>query len=275
MQGRLKRPPVQRFLRRPVANDMERRDTPAFGPLSARFHEAAAPSAEDPELDWYDARLPREAGPVLELMCGAGRVLVPLLVRGVHVQGVDQSAAMLALCQRRLDESRLVTTLFRQAAGRLNLPFRYAAAYCAGGSFQHLADPLAAIEALRRLRAHLVGPALLLLDLTVPVAADHPPGATPVEVRSLTLSDSSRITARSEANVNAEARRLEVRTRYERREGTRILEREDQVVTRTWHTEDEAVEMLTGAGFTDVVVGAPARVRDGERAFSVTARARR
>mgnify|MGYP003596283783 CR=1 FL=1 len=245
----------------------------AFGVLSALFHAAGAACADTAEIDWFDARLPQAAGPVLELMCGTGRVLVPLVKRGLHVHGVDRSAAMIAACESRLAEEQCSTPLFRQPLGSLNLPFRYAAAYCAGGSFQHLPDPLSAVEALRRVRAHLIPPALLLLDLTVPIAAAHPPGAPLVEVRSVTLADGTRIAARSELVIEPDSRRLEVRTRFERRVGTRVTQREDQLVTRTWYSEEEAIEMVSGAGFIDSRIGEPARTPAGDRGFTLTARA--
>ena len=58
----------------------------------------------------------------------------------------------------------------------LNLPSRYAAAYIAGGAFQLLADPITALDALLRIRAHLIDPGLLLLDLFVPDAGRTPSG---------------------------------------------------------------------------------------------------
>ena len=41
------------------------------------------------------------SGPVLELGCGTGRIAVPLLKDGVHLVGVDRSAAMLDRARRR------------------------------------------------------------------------------------------------------------------------------------------------------------------------------
>lgn len=41
-------------------------------------------------------------GPVLELGCGAGRVLLPLLNDGLHAAGLDLSPAMLALAREKL-----------------------------------------------------------------------------------------------------------------------------------------------------------------------------
>jgi SAM-dependent methyltransferase len=43
-------------------------------------------------------------GPVLELGCGTGRVLVPTARAGIEITGLDLSAEMLELCMRKLDE---------------------------------------------------------------------------------------------------------------------------------------------------------------------------
>ena len=52
------------------------------------------------------------------------------------MHGVDASAAMLAECEAELARAELSVPLFRQDIAELNLPFRYGAAFIAGGSFQ-------------------------------------------------------------------------------------------------------------------------------------------
>lgn len=67
----------------------------------------------------------REAGRVLELGCGTGRILLPLLRAGVDARGVDLSRDMLARAAERLARAR-----HGRARGRLvradirHLPFR-------------------------------------------------------------------------------------------------------------------------------------------------------
>ncbi len=41
-------------------------------------------------------------GPVLELACGSGRLLLPLAEDGYEVTGVDTSASMLSLARQKL-----------------------------------------------------------------------------------------------------------------------------------------------------------------------------
>ena len=82
----------------------------AYGPLCALFYDADKPAAPADEVAWYAQRLPRDAGPVLEPMCGSGRLLVPLVAAGFNVHGVDTSAAMLAHCESRLAGARRRST---------------------------------------------------------------------------------------------------------------------------------------------------------------------
>jgi hypothetical protein len=244
----------------------------AYGALCALFYDADKPRAPDAEVDGYATRLPSDAGPLLEPMCGSGRLLLPLLQRGFNVHGVDASAAMLARCAERLTAAGLDTPFARQDIAALNLPFRYAAAFIAAGSFQLLADPSSAQAALERLRAHLLGPGELLLDLHVPGIALHPPGAPVVEVRTVTLSDRSRITLRSETYVDVACRRLDTFYRYEHRVGPRIVAREDERTALTWYTQDDIVALLRDAGYRDIETEAPPMPADpDEERFAVRA----
>ena len=250
----------------------------AYGRLSTRFNDAEKPRASDAEVDWYAERLPRDAGPVLLVMAGSGRLLVPLLERRLNVHGVDASPAMVESCEARLAAAGLATSLFRQDVVTLNVPFRYAAAVVAAGSFQLLTDPVAAQKALARIRAHLVAPGLLLMDLYMPAEAVQPPGAPVVQVQTVTLPDGTRIARRAEMIVDAEGRRIDIRSRYEQRERATIVAREDEALSVTWYGEDEIIALVRDAGYRDVAVGPPARpvgddAAESERRFSVSARA--
>ena len=101
---------------------------PSDDALRARFDDAARPAAARDEIDWYVERLPRGAGLCLDAMCGSGRLLVPLLARGIAIQGADASGAALALAKARPAGGGRVSTLYGPLLPTLNLPTRYAAA---------------------------------------------------------------------------------------------------------------------------------------------------
>jgi ubiquinone/menaquinone biosynthesis C-methylase UbiE len=245
--------------------------TSAYGPLCTLFYDADKPRAGDDELTFYLDRLPDDSGPALEAMCGSGRLLVPLAASGRNMHGVDVSPSMLASCEARLGDAGLRATLFRQNVADLNLPFRYGAAIIAAGSFQLLTDPSAARAALERIRAHLVPPARLLLDLFVPPEGAQRLGAPLVEVRSAQLPDGTRIALRSETTMFAEARLARTASRYVRRRGSKHLGEENEATAFTWYSPDEIIALVKEAGFSDVEVGPPARAADDVTGYTVVA----
>jgi SAM-dependent methyltransferase len=243
------------------------------GSLCALFYDAERPPVDAAELAWYAERLPRDRGNVLELMCGSGRLLVPLLRAGCAMHGIDSSAAMLDQCRARLTAAHLDATLVRQDLDAINLPFRYSAAFAAAGAFQRLTDPVAARAALARLRAHLVPPGILLLDLFVPSDGAQRLGAALVEVRSTRLPDGTRIARRSETTTYSEERIAQTLSRYVHRRGTARLAEETESTKITWYPPDEIAELVRDAGFATVeVVEAPRAGSDDAETYAVIAR---
>jgi hypothetical protein len=249
-----------------------RRDALSEASLVTLFHAASEPAPCADEIAWYTERLSGGAT-VLDAMTGAGRLLVPLLEAGYRMHGAEASVKRLAECRARLDERGLAAELFRQDVAELNLPFRYTAVLVGSGSFQRLVDRSAALDALLRIRAHLVAPARLLLDLFVPAGAEHPPGAIVVEVQTVTPIEGCRIGLRTETSIDVEERRVDVVRRYERRERQAITAREDEMLSFTWYSEEEALALLDAAGYADIRIGAAPWPSDEARRFTVTAHA--
>src|SRR5919108_3722018 len=86
-------------------------------------------NVETPELGFFRSAVERFGAPVLDLGCGTGRLLLPLLGAGVDVDGVDVSEDMLELCRARAEREGLTPRLFAQAAAQLDLPRRYHTIY--------------------------------------------------------------------------------------------------------------------------------------------------
>ncbi len=243
----------------------------AFGALSALFREADRPVATAPEVAWFCERIPPE-GLALDVMCGWGRVLVPLAAQGRKVHGVDASAAMLARCDARLAAAGTAAPTFRQDVVELNLPFRYGHAFIADGAFQLLTDPNAAAVALERVRAHLVAPGLLFVDCRIPPAAVQRLGAPLVEVRTVRLADGTQIALRAETTWTADAQIARAANRYAHRRGAQRLAEEREKISSTWYAPDQCTALLLAAGFTEVTPGPGADPAGEGEAFSLVAR---
>lgn len=109
-----------------------------------------------------------DAPHALELGCGTGRLLVPMLDAGARVVGLDRDAAMLRVAEGRLalygERVRLVEADMRQ----FDLGEQFDLAVVGLNTFMHLmtqADQLACLATLRR---HVRPAGVLLLDLANP-----------------------------------------------------------------------------------------------------------
>jgi SAM-dependent methyltransferase len=67
---------------------------------AAQYYDANPTIPDD--IGFYQAHLPSAEAVVLELGCGTGRVLVPLVAQCRAIQGIDISEAMLARCRQKL-----------------------------------------------------------------------------------------------------------------------------------------------------------------------------
>lgn len=146
-------------------------------------------STYDPFARYYDAdfrdyhedvplvrELARRAGgPVLELMCGTGRVLLPLAEAGFTLTGVDISPAMLAIARANLAAAGLLerVTLIEGDVRDVPLaPESFALAFVAVNSFMHLEEVRDQLAALANVRRALSRRGLLLIDLFNPDPAE-------------------------------------------------------------------------------------------------------
>jgi SAM-dependent methyltransferase len=75
----------------------------------------------DLDISFYVEEATKARGKVLELMCGTGRVSVPLLEAGVDLTCVDASAGMLARLEERLHAGKLEARVVRADVRHLDL----------------------------------------------------------------------------------------------------------------------------------------------------------
>ena len=111
-------------------------------------------------------------GPLLELGCGTGRVLLPLARDGYEVTGVDLSSQMLDFCRARLqlesEETRERVTLVESDMSSFDLGRKFGAIFCAFNSFHHLRTAEQQLSCLERCHTHLMRHGILVLDLFNP-----------------------------------------------------------------------------------------------------------
>ena len=129
------------------------------------------------DVRWYQALAHKELGKpgggkvILELGCGTGRTLVPLVRDGWSVVGVDASARMLERCRARLERvgggagrAELVRADFRA----LDLGRRFPLVICPFNAFMHLYTRDDVERFCAGVRAHLAPGGLFAFDVLNP-----------------------------------------------------------------------------------------------------------
>ena len=138
----------------------------------AELYDYVVPYRERQDVAFFVETARESDGPVLEVGCGTGRVLIPTARAGIEITGLDLSPHMLEVCRERLKAEpeqvrarvRLVVGDMRrfelsQSFQLITLPFR---------PFQHLTtveDQLACLGCLRR---HLAQDGRVILDVFNP-----------------------------------------------------------------------------------------------------------
>lgn len=113
-------------------------------------------------------------GPVLEMGCGTGRVLLPLAALGVDCTGIDLSPALLAVARAKLTQANLAqgVTLIQRDMRTFDLtastPGGFGMVCCMSNTLMHLPTQADQRMALARAFDHLRPGGWLLLDLFSP-----------------------------------------------------------------------------------------------------------
>lgn len=127
--------------------------------LAAELYDLSVPDWPG-ELDFY-RRLAHQAGPVLEVACGTGRVTIPLFDEGIEITGSDLDATSLEIARRKRPGLRWVEVDMRL----LDLHQAFAMIIIPGHSFQAMLTPQDQLSALAAFRRHLLPGGTLVIHL--------------------------------------------------------------------------------------------------------------
>ncbi len=122
----------------------------------------------DEDLNLYVNFAELCGGPLLELACGSGRLLVPLAREGYELTGVDSSSRMLKLAQAALEQAGVAAkcTLVQEKMSQLRLGQKFRLAFIALGSFGHVCTRQEQRQTLAAVRDHLTTGGKFILDIS-------------------------------------------------------------------------------------------------------------
>ena len=119
-------------------------------------------------LDFYVGLARAAKGPVLDIACGTGRILLPCLAAGIDIEGLDLFEAMLKTLRTKAAAMNLSPRLHQGDMGDFSLPRRYALIMIPFNAFIHNMTQEAQISCLTRCREHLLPGGSLVFDTFFP-----------------------------------------------------------------------------------------------------------
>jgi len=123
------------------------------------------------DVDFYLDLARAAAGPVLDLCCGTGRILLKLLQAGIDAEGVDLSPAMLATLRQKAAALGLHAKTTEASMSSFRLERRFGLIVIACNAFVHNLTTEEQLATLRCCREHLLPGGLLAFDTYFPSAA--------------------------------------------------------------------------------------------------------
>ncbi len=140
-----------------------------YDEVSARYYDAAYAQLRGPagDTDFYLGLARQCGGPVLELGCGTGRVLLAIAAEGLDCTGLDVSPAMLAVLRSKALPRNLRSVVAPMQRFDLG-DARYALIFSAFRAFQHLVEVEDQLGCLACVRRHLAPGGLFAFDVFVP-----------------------------------------------------------------------------------------------------------
>ena len=140
----------------------------------AKYYDPAYGARPDlRDVPFYLQMARRRGGPILEIACGTGRILLEIARAGIEAVGVDFSEAMLAVLRAKLEtEPRDVNDRVTLQVGDMRtftLGRRFRQVFIPFRPMQHMYTVEDQISALSRAGEHLRADGVLVLDVFYPI----------------------------------------------------------------------------------------------------------
>ncbi len=234
----------------------------AYYKLCTEFYDISKPQACPKEVIFYTEVLRSVQGPILEAMCGSGRLLLPLLRLGFQIDGLDNSTEMLESCENRCRSENFTVSLFNQPIESPLLK-KYALIFIAVGSFQLIADRAEALKVLRNLHSYLLPGGSLILDTFIPwdsIKASIEGESLSKDKKIISSNhviacpDGAEIFLKSMTTIDPKEQLEMSKSHYEKRLDGKVIAHEEEDLTVRWYYPYEMELFLEKAGFSQVLM---------------------
>jgi len=218
--------------------------------LATLFYDHAKPLDDArAEIAFYTAYAMKAQGPILEPMCGSGRIFIPLAQAGCAIEGFDASAQMLAVLQATYAQLfGKPAPVWQEYAQDFNNGKKYTLIIIPFGSLGLIVDPHQRLRALKALYTHLAPGGVLVMEIDT-VASESE--AEPVwREQSFTNADGSIIAVQMRSLFDAASQMYYAQSVYTLVIAGSVVATEQELFEQYVFRFDELDAELAAVGFT-------------------------
>ena len=223
-----------------------------YGRLSSEVYDMDKPVGHSfGDIEFYTDRLKSCNGPILEPATGTGRMLIPLLEKGFHVEGFDSSKDMLGICHENCKKRGLDPKLFEEKMESFSLDTKYEAIIVPTGTFLLLYKRADSIKALKNFYEHLSDGGRLIVDIFL----QNKISTGIVSTRTWKCSNGDIITLENKmVEVDYINQYTISHGRYEKWRDGVLLQTELEHFPLRWYGVEEFRLVLESVGFKDIKI---------------------
>jgi SAM-dependent methyltransferase len=221
-----------------------------YSGLDAEFYDELL-EGELEDLPFWRMLLESNPGPALEVGCGTGRIMLPLIQEGHRIDGMDSSKRMVDLLLEKADQLNLTVDARVQVMEDLDMGKSYDLVFIPGFSLQMVESRELLKQSLKQFHNHLSPEGKLAVSLFFPweELEEDEPGEWRLR-KKIKRPDGTRLVCHQSTVINYEDQSLVVENRYTLLDNERNqLNEELRDIRLLWFYPHEFHLLLEECGF--------------------------
>ncbi|WP_051591842.1 class I SAM-dependent methyltransferase [Mesoplasma syrphidae] len=222
-----------------------------YGTLSSQIYNLTKPpgTSIDGDIEFYTNQLLPVDGLILEAGVGNGRMLIPLLRRGINIIGIDFSQEMLAICQQNCEKYNCKTQLVLGNLKDFAIAKKFEAIIMPNGSLCLVESREEMLAILQNFKNHLTNSGKLYIDLIYPTSYQ----SGQMHEYSYPISKTENILLKSYSKeIDWLKQKTYSQINYTLYKNNEIASQEIQQFNLNWYGVDEFKSILMSAGYETI-----------------------
>jgi len=224
----------------------------SYSSLVAKFYDSFLEDNID-DIEYLKQYYKDKGGSILELACGTGRILIPLLKSGIKIDGLDNSEDMLVVASKKLKMNSLQCNLYNQDMVNINIDSTYDNVLIACGSFMILNNENA-LKCLSSIKKILNEQGEILIDLFIPWDDIKQDKSTSFSIARDVVIGKERCIVYESFEHSIKEQTKYGTYKYEYYNDQELVKTEINSLNIRWYYEKEIEELLSSAGFNEIKI---------------------